>query len=323
MQAVVVRRFGGPEALEVADVPVPRPGPGQVRITVEAAAVNPVDLATRAGVLAEHGLMAAVGPVGIGWDLAGVIDAAGPGVDRLQAGDPVIGLRDLLTAPVGAQAEQVVLDADAVARAPRGLPAAEAATLPLNSLTAAQALDLLALEPGQWLLVTGAAGALGGYALELAGLRGLRTVAVAGGRDEELVRGLGADEFIPRTAGLGGAVRQVVPQGVHGAIDAALAGVPVLDAVRNGGSFVAVTAGAAPPPLRGIRVSNVWIRADGAQLARLAALAEAGRLTPRVAELRPLGQVAAAHRRLAAGGLRGRIVLEPGRIVRGPGRIAS
>jgi len=283
-----------------------------VRITVQAAAVNPVDLATRAGVLAEHGLMSTPGPVGIGWDLAGVIDAVGPGVDGLRAGDPVIGLRDLLTAPVGAQAEQVVLDADAVAPAPRGLPIAEAATLPLNGLTAAQALDLLALRPGQWLLVTGAAGALGGYALELAGLRGLRTVAVAAERDEELVRGLGADEFIARTGRLGSAVRRALPQGVHGALDAALAGMPALDAVCSGGSFVAVAAGAAPVPLRGTRVSNVWIRADGAQLARLAGLAAAGRLTLRVAEIRPLGQVAAAHRRLAAGGLRGRIVLQPG-----------
>ena len=84
MRAVFVRRFGGPEALEVADVPVPHPGAGQVRITVQAAAVNPVDLATRAGVLARHGLMAAAGPVGIGWDLAGVIDAVGPGVHRLR-----------------------------------------------------------------------------------------------------------------------------------------------------------------------------------------------------------------------------------------------
>lgn len=323
MQAVVVRRFGGPEALEVADVSVPQPGPGQVRITVQAAAVNPVDLATRAGVLAEQGLMAAAGPVGIGWDVAGVIDAVGPGVDRVRAGDPVIALRDLLTAPVGAQAEQVVLDAKAVAPAPSGLPPAEAATLPLNGLTAVQALDLLALRPGQWLLVTGAAGALGGYALELAGLRGLRTVAIAAERDEKLVRGLGADEFIARTASLGGAVRRVLPQGVHGALDAALVGMPALDAVRRGGSFVAAAAGAAPLPLRGTRVSNVWIRADGAQLARLAAFAEAGRLTPRVAEVRPLGQVAAAHQRLAAGGLRGRIVLQPGKIVPQPGEAAS
>ena len=202
MKAVVVRRYGGPDALEIADVPAPQPGAGQVRIRVQAAPVNPVDIATRSGWLAEHGLMAASGDVGIGWDLAGLIDAVGPGTDRFKAGDAVIGMRDLLTAPVGAQAEQVVLDSDAVAPAPRSVPAAEASTIPLNGLTAVQALNLLALQPGQWLLVTGAAGALGGFALELAALRGLKTVAVAAPRDEELVRRLGADEFVARTQSL-------------------------------------------------------------------------------------------------------------------------
>jgi NADPH:quinone reductase-like Zn-dependent oxidoreductase len=311
MKAVVIRRFGGPEVLEIADVPVPQPAEGQVRIRVQAAAVNPVDVATRAGWLAEHGLMAASGDIGIGWDLAGVIDATGYGVDRFTAGDPVIGMRDLLTAPIGAQAEQVVLDSDAVAPAPRSVPAAAAATLPLNGLIAAQALDLLALRPGQWLLVTGAAGALGGFALELATLRGLRTVAVAGTGDENLVRGLGADQFVARTHDLGNAVRRVLPGGVDGTLDAALVGMPALDAVRDGGSFVAVAAGAAPTPLRGTRVHNVWIRTDAPRLAELAALADAGRLTPRVAATLPLEQVATAHERLAAGGIRGRIVLQP------------
>jgi NADPH:quinone reductase len=222
VKAVIVRRYGGPDALEIADVPAPQPGTGQVRVRVRAAPVNPVDIATRSGWLAEHGLMAACGDVGIGWDLAGVIDAVGPGTDQFKAGDAVIGMRDLLTAPVGAQAEQVVLDSDAVAPAPRSVPAAEASTIPLNGLTAVQALDLLALRAGQWLLVTGAAGALGGFALELAALRGLRTVAVAAPRDEELVRSLGADEFVARTQGLGEAVRRVVPAGVDGALDAAL-----------------------------------------------------------------------------------------------------
>jgi NADPH:quinone reductase-like Zn-dependent oxidoreductase len=278
---------------------------------VQAAAVNPVDIATRTGALAEHGLMAADGEAGIGWDLAGVIEATGSGTNRFKAGDAVIGIRDLLTAPIGAQAQQVVLDSEAVAAAPRRVPAAEASTLPLNGLTAMQALDLLAMKVGQWLLVTGAAGALGGYALELARLRGLRTVAVAAPRDEELVRQLGADEFVARTERLGGAVRQVVPQGVHGALDAAVAGMPALDAVRDGGSFVTVAAGAAPVPLRGTRVHNVWIHANRTQLAELAALADAGRLTLRVADTHPLDYVAAAHQRLAAGGVRGRIVLQP------------
>ena len=309
MKAVIIRGYGGPDVIELADVPIPQPGTGQVRIRVQAAPVHPVDIATRAGLLAGHGLMAASGDVGLGWDLAGVVDALGRGVDRFKAGDAVIGMRDLLTAPIGAQAEQVVLDTGAVAPAPRNVTPVEASTVPLNSLTADQALDLLALRPGQWLLVTGAAGALGGFALELAALRGLRTVAVAAPGDEKLVRWLGADEFVARTQGLGAAVRRIVPAGVDGALDAGLAGMPTLDAVRDGGAFVAVAAGAAPVPLRGTRVHNVWIRTDGPRLAELAALADAGQLTPRVAATLPFEQVAAAHERVAAGGLRGRIVL--------------
>ena len=103
----------------------------------------------------------------------------------------------------------------------------------------------------------------------------------------------------------------MLPHRADGALDAAVAGITALDAVRDGGSFVAVAAGAAPTPLRGIRVSNVWIRTDAPRLAELATLADAGRLTPRVASIRPLEEVADAHRRLAKGGLRGRIVLQP------------
>jgi NADPH:quinone reductase len=310
MRAVVINRFGGPDVLEIVDVPIPDPAAGQVRIRVSAATVNPVDVATRAGWLAEGGLMAGGGQIGIGWDLAGVIDAVGPEVDGFAVGDSVIGMRDLLSAPIGAQADFIVLDSEAIASAPRSASPVEASTLPLNGLTAARALDLLALSPGQWLLVTGAAGALGGFALELAELRGLRTIAVASPSDEAVVRALGADQFVARTDGLGAAIRRVRPKGVDGALDAALTGVRALDAVRDGGSFVAVSAAAAPIPLRGIRVHNVWIRTDAPRLAELAALVDAGRLTLRVAATHPLDAVAGAHERLAAGGIRGRLVLE-------------
>ncbi|WP_079032277.1 alcohol dehydrogenase catalytic domain-containing protein [Streptomyces specialis] len=143
MRAVVVRGFGGPEVLETVEVPVPEPGPGQVRIRVEAAAVNPVDVATRSGFMVEAGLMAPREVTGIGWDVAGTIDAVGPGVDGHAAGDRVIGLRDRLDLPLGTYAEYVVLDTTAVAPAPAGLTAVEAATLPLNGLTAWQSLDHL------------------------------------------------------------------------------------------------------------------------------------------------------------------------------------
>ncbi|MEV0162598.1 NADP-dependent oxidoreductase [Nonomuraea fuscirosea] len=309
MRAVVVHAFGGPEVLRIADVPMPVAAEGQVRIRVQAATVNPVDLATRSGALATAGLLPARDVIGIGWDVAGTVEQTGPGVTGVECGDQVIGLSDRLDVPLGTQAEHVLLDADAVTAAPAGVSPVQAATLPLNALTAAQALDGLDLKTGQTLLVTGAAGAVGGFAVQLAVARGLRVVAVAGADDEPLVRELGAELFVPRTARLGEAVRSLVPGGAHAALDAAVAGAAALDAVRSGGAFAALVAGGAPVPLRGIRVFNHWIRADATLLAELAALVEAGSLTLRVADTMPVDRVADAHRRLAEGGLRGRLVL--------------
>jgi NADPH:quinone reductase len=312
MRAVLARGFGGVEVLQVAEVAVPVPGPGQVRIRVEAATVNPVDLATRSGALTEAGLLPGRDLVGLGWDVAGMIAEVGEGVTGYAVGDRVLGLSDRLDVTLGTHADQVVLDATAVARAPAGVPAVAAATLPLSGLTAIQALDRLGLREGQSLLVTGAAGAVGGFAVQLAAERGLRVVAVAGEDDEELVRAMGAEWFVPRSAvRLGTVVRELVPGGADGAVDAAVLGAVALDAVRGGGAFAALVAGGAPVPLRGTDVFHTWIRADGTRLADLVALVEAGRLTLRVAETLPLDQVAAAHERVAKGGLRGRVVLVP------------
>ena len=195
MWAVVSQQPGEP--VELVDVPRPGPGPGQVLIRVQAAAVNPVDLATAAGSLVEAGMMPPRPQTGLGWDVAGVVADTGDGVTRFRPGERVIGLRDLIDVPLGTFAEYVALDAGAVAAAPGRLTSAEAATLPLNVLTADQALDLLGLAPGRTLLVTGAAGALGGYSVELAARRGLRVVAMAAPPDEAVVRGFGAQWFGP------------------------------------------------------------------------------------------------------------------------------
>jgi NADPH2:quinone reductase len=313
MRAVVVRNYGGPEALELVSVPVPEPGPGQVRIRVEAAAVNPVDPATRQGFmnLARPGVIRDREHVGIGWDVAGTVEAAGPGVTSFSPGARVIGLRDRLDQATGTHAEQVVLDAADVAPAPAGVDSAAASTIPLNGLTALQALDLLGLTAGQTILVTGAAGGLGGFGVELAAMRGLRVIAAAGDDDEKLVRELGATGFVPRSADLASAVRDLVPGGVDAAFDAAVLGYPALDAVRAGGLFAAFIGSGPVPPLRGIRVIQVNIHADGAALAGLSALAAAGKLTLRVAGTYPLADAARAHERMEAGGVRGRLVLIP------------
>jgi NADPH2:quinone reductase len=318
MRAVVVRSYGGPEALEVTEAPVPAPGPGQVRIRVQAAAVNPVDVFVRSGMAIQVGLLPARDSVGVGWDVAGVVDEVGPGAGFAE-GDRVIGLADRLDVPTAGYADYLVLDADAVAAAPSGVAPEAAATLPLNALTAAQALDLLGLHPGEALLVTGAAGAVGGYAVQLAAAAGLRVLATASASDEALARGFGAELFVPRAAEpaapgpgtLAERVRALVPGGVHGVLDAAVLGLPALDALRGGGSFVSVIAGVAPPPLRGTRVSTLYVQADGARLAELVRLVEAGTLTLRVAETFPLEKAAAAHQRLTEGPLRGRLVLLP------------
>jgi NADPH:quinone reductase-like Zn-dependent oxidoreductase len=248
---------------------------------------------------------------GIGWDAAGVVDAVGGKVAGFAVGDRVVGMSDRLDVPLAAQAEYVVLDARAVALLPGDLDFAGAATLPLGGLTAKQALDRLGLERGRTLLVTGAAGAVGGFAVELAVLRGLRVVATSRPADEAMVRDLGATWFVPRGVRLGEAVRALVPGGVDGAIDAAALGAETLDAVRTGGAFAALVGGAEPPPLRGTRVFNHWIYAEGGELAELVDLARAGALTLRTADTLPLEKVAEAHRRLEAGGVRGKLVLEP------------
>ena len=294
--------------LRVAEVPAPEPGGGQIRIRVAAAALNPADALIRSGALASR--IPVLDHYVPGLDVAGTIDALGDDVHGFAVGDAVIGLSDWPETQAGTHAEYVVLPATAVAAAPRHASAVEAATLPLNGLTARQALDLLDAADGATVAVTGAAGAVGGYLVELAAARGLRVVAVAGSQDQELVSELGAALFVPRSADPVAAIRAAVPGGVAGLIDAAALGGSVVGAVEDGGTFVSVL-GAGPAAERGIRVAQVRVHSDAVHLAELAALADAGRVTLRVDRTMPFTAAAAAHDALASGGLRGRIVLVP------------
>ncbi|MEU1180177.1 NADP-dependent oxidoreductase [Streptomyces sp. NPDC005820] len=296
MRAAVVRSFGGPEAVEVVETEIPEPGARQVRIKVAAAALNPVDAGVRAGFFGGAGQQ-----IGFGWDVAGTVDATGVAT-AWSVGDEVVALDPGMVRPAGTHAEYVVVETDAVAKAPRTVDAVHAATLPLNGLTAVQALDLLEPAEGQSLLVTGAAGAVGGFAVQLAARRGISVTALARPGDEEFVRSLGAAHFTSGAVGAGG---------VDAVLDAAMVGEPALEWVRDGGVYVGVRPGAHPASARGVRTTSVAVTADGARLAELAALVDRGALTLRVAETYPLEEAAKAHARLEEGGVRGRLVLIP------------
>ncbi len=309
MKSIIVRAAGGTDVLELADTPSPEPGVQQVRVKVVASSLNPIDLSARAGRLTAAGLMPPMSVYGLGWDVAGHVDALGTGAVRFRAGDPVIGLRDLLFAG-GAHAEYVVLDESALAPAPSSVPLTDAATLPLNALTADRALDLAGVETGQTLLVTGASGGVGGFALELAKLRGVRTIALARASDADRVRTI-ASEVLTSSDDLGHAVRRIVPGGVDAVIDAAVLGIAAHQALRGAGTFVALVAPFAPPPIRGTRVVVQEVFADGERLAELARLVDDGTLTLRVAHSFPLAQAREAHELLEKGGVGGRIILTP------------
>ncbi|MFE3856465.1 NADP-dependent oxidoreductase [Streptomyces griseorubiginosus] len=312
MRAVGIEEFGGPEVLKVVERPLPEPGPGQLRIRVTAAAVNPTDLLLRSGALA-----AAVAgqqpPYTPGMDASGVVDAVGDDVD-LAVGEPVMAFVNPFHVGGGAQAEHVVVPRDQVVAAPRGLDLRDVAGLPMNGLTANLALALLDLPEGATLAVTGAAGALGGYVVQLARHRGFRVVADAAVRDRDLVRKLGADLVVPRaadTADLARAYRAAVPEGADAIVDAAVVGADALGVVKDGGRF----AKCRPYELaseRGITIHPVQVPghpAKRAALEELAALAEKGVLTLRTADVLAPERASEAHRRLEAGGVRGRLIL--------------
>src|SRR5580700_8985072 len=193
-KAAVIRTPGGPDSIEFIDLPVAGPGPGEVRVQIVAAPVNPVDLTVASGPLHAMGLINQPDHTGLGWDFAGTVAAAGPGVD-LAAGTRVAGLVDGFNRDFGTYAEQLVVPAANLAEVPDGLDLAAASTVPLNGLAAAQLLDLLGDAPteGNRLLVTGAAGAVGGYVAALAQDRDWQVTGLARAEDEDFVRSLGAE----------------------------------------------------------------------------------------------------------------------------------
>ncbi|MFF2466292.1 NADP-dependent oxidoreductase [Streptomyces mirabilis] len=310
MKAVRFHQYGDPDVLRYEDVEQPVPGAGQVRVRVAATSFNPVDANIRAGFM--QGPIPVTLPHSPGIDVAGTVDALGEGVTGIQVGDQVIGF--LPMAGPGAAAEYVLAPVEALTPAPKSVALSDAAALPLVGLTAWQALfEHAELTAGQRVLVNGAGGAVGGYAVQLAKQAGAFVIATAGPRSSRRVTAAGADEVIDHTtADVAAAVSQ--------AVDVVLNLAPVepaqLDAllglIRPGGVLVNTTVWMPAPSdeERGIRGIDLFVRSDAEQLSHLAELIDGGELRVEVARRVPLAELPALHADAAAGALpNGKVVV--------------
>jgi NADPH2:quinone reductase len=298
MRAVEVTAFGGPEVLRVAERPDPEPAAGELVVAIHATSVNPTDLSTRDG--SRRKRMPDLEPPFVpGWDLAGEVVATG---DRVVGMIPFV----QIGGRVGAYAEQAAVDPAWLAPLPEGVPFEEAATLPLNALTARQSLDLLGLAAGDALLVTGASGGVGGFAVQMAVADGLEVIAVAGRDDEDWVESLGASEVLRRSADLSGM------RPVDGVLDAVPLGpersTPTL---RDGGPAVFTRTPDPPEPNRDLHFETIMVKPDAIALTGFAEQLAAGRLRTRVAQVLPFEEAPRAHELAEAGGLHGKVVLVP------------
>jgi NADPH:quinone reductase-like Zn-dependent oxidoreductase len=311
MKAVRFHEYGDPGVLVHEDVETPEPGPGQVRVRVAGTSFNGVDGNIRAGFM--QGPMPLDLPHIPGLDVAGTVDALGADVEGTSVGDRVIGFLPFVVD--GASAEYVVASADSLAPAPESIPLADAAALPVVGLTAWQALHEHAqLQPGQRILINGAGGAVGGYAVQLAKAVGAQVIATASARSGAQVTAAGADQVIDHTAvSVTDAVREPVDVLLNLAPIEPDAFTALATLVRDGGVVVNTTVWMPAPAdeARGVRGIDLYVRSDAAQLAGLAALVDSGQLNVEVAQRVLLEDLASVHAQAAAGALHGKVVVTP------------
>ncbi len=309
MKAIRFHETGGPEVLRYEDVEQPLPRAGQVRIRVAGSAFSPADNGIRAGTLPIPVTL----PHVPGYDVSGIVDLVGDGVERFAEGDAVVGF--LPMAGAGSAAQYAIAPAEALVRAPSSIPLENAAALPSVALTAWQALfDEARLEAGQRLLITGAGGAVGGYAIQLAKRAGASVIATASPRSREGVTAAGADQVIDHTT-------ESVLDAVTQPVDVLLNLAPLDPAeftalvalVRDGGVVVATTAWMPAPDdrARGVRGTVMYVRSDADQLAQLVSLVDSGELRVDVTQRVPLSELPRIHELAASGALRGKVVAVP------------
>ncbi|GAB3171903.1 NADP-dependent oxidoreductase [Streptomyces incanus] len=308
MKAISYARYGGPEVLELTEMPEPRVGPDSVLVKVRAAAVNPVDWKCREGYLDQ--VLAPVFPVVPGWDVSGVVVRPGAAVPEFAVGDEVIGYvrEDFLSR--GTFAEYVAAPVRALARKPRNLSFEEAAGLPLAGLTAYQVLHkVLRVRRGETVLVHAAAGGVGSIAVQLAAHLGARVLGTASERNHDFVRSLGG-EPVAYGDGFAERLRGLAPDGVDA----------VFDSVGGDALKASATALASEGRLASITDPAVveygghywFVRPDPQDLGHLSELAEQGVVSVHVSETFPLGRAADAHRLNQEGRTRGKIVVTVG-----------
>ncbi len=311
MRAVVVSEFGGPEQLRLSEVPDPVPGPGQVRIAVHAAGVNPVDAGNRA-----DGSWAGLRvPCVLGYDVAGIVESAGPMVSGLAPGDRVMAMTHFPDG-AGGYAELAVVDAGLVAPVGPETAFTEAAATPLAAGTASEVLSRLALPAGSKLLVLGASGGVGLFLLQLAAAAGLQAIGVGRRARHTQMTACGAVACVDYT---GGDVAQQTEALAGGKVDAIadLVGGTLAQtafpALRAGGQIASI----ATPDLdldplldANITFHGVLIQDDGERLRALGGLLAQGALRPVISHVLPLAEVARAHTILEAGHPGGKIVLD-------------
>src|SRR4051794_11773709 len=309
MKAVRFYEFGGADVLRYEDVEQPAAGAGEARIRVAATSFNPVDDGIRGGYL--KGPFPVVLPHTPGIDVAGPVDAVGDGVTNATVGDTVVGFLPMTAA--GAAAEYAVAPAEILAPAPTSIPLPDAAALPMVGLTAWQALfDDARLTTGQRVLINGAGGAVGGYAVQLAKRAGAYVIATAGPSSSERVRSAGADEVIDHTT-----TEVTVSEPVDVLLNLARITpeelVALVASVRAGGVVVNTvpTIPTSGDEERGVRAVGVFVRSDAEQLSRLVAMVDRGELRVDVAERVPLAELPAVHARAAAGALYGKVIVLP------------
>jgi NADPH:quinone reductase len=298
----------GVEHVTVAEVPDPSPGHGEILIATEAATINPADFAVATGAVAARLPWASAPPYTPGWDLVGRVLAVGEGVDASAIGSRVLGFSLWFESLRGTHAELVALPIGNVVPAAGNLPSAQLTTAGLNGLTAWRGLADLKLAEGETLVVTGAAGSVGGFAVELAAARGFTVIAVVREGQQEDALKLGASRAVsPSAADLGAAIRQSVPGGADALLDCASIAGPALAAIRDGGKYVTVTA--LPPAERGIDVFRSGGRMDAQALATLADMASSGRLHTPVAHTYGIDDARAGYAAFGRRTGRGRLVL--------------